>query len=165
VLFSILAPATFPTLANLQTILGTQAVLLIMTLRLLIPLTSGEFDLSVGATIGFAAIVVGFLNVQHGWPILAAADAAPVVELAFGSLNAFLVVRLGVPSLVIAGCGASGRNGGWLTANFPLGPAMAEARFGREAARAVLLAMNDTVDEGGRVVAAEGIDEQYVATP
>jgi ribose transport system permease protein len=100
VLFSILAPATFPTLANFQTILGTQAVLLIMTLGLLIPLTSGEFDLSVGATMGFAAIVVGFLNVQHGWPILAAAVAALVVGLAFGSLNAFLVIRLGVPSLV-----------------------------------------------------------------
>jgi ribose transport system permease protein len=100
VLFSILAPATFPTLANFQTILGTQAVLLIITLGLLIPLTSGEFDLSVGATMGFAAIVVGFLNVQHGWPILAAAVAALVVGLAFGLLNAFLVVRLGVPSLV-----------------------------------------------------------------
>lgn len=56
------------------------------------------------------------------------------------------------------GFGASGRNGGWCSALFPTsGEALAE-RFGPEAADAQRDAMRSTVDEVGRVVAAEGID-------
>src|SRR5690349_20945871 len=49
VVFSILRPSTFPTTVNFETISGTQAVLLVMTLGLIVALTSGEFDLSIGA--------------------------------------------------------------------------------------------------------------------
>lgn len=100
VIFSLLSPATFPTFANFQTILGTQAVLLIMTIGLLIPLTAGEFDLSVAATMGFATIMIAVLNVNHNWPIGYAVAGTLACGLGFGSLNAFLVVRIGVPSLV-----------------------------------------------------------------
>ena len=56
------------------------------------------------------------------------------------------------------GFGASGRNGGWCSALLPMGlDAMADAH-GRDAAIALQRAMFDTVDEVGRVAAAEGID-------
>lgn len=100
IIFSILAPTTFPTIANFDTIASTQAVLLIMTLGLLLPLAAGEFDLSVGATMGFAPMVVGYLNVFHHWPIVPAVVVALLVGIAFGGLNAFLIVRLGIPSLI-----------------------------------------------------------------
>ena len=58
----------------------------------------------------------------------------------------------------IAGFGASGRNGGWCSALFPASTASLERRHGRHAAIAMRHAMIDTVDEVGRVVAAEGID-------
>jgi glycine/D-amino acid oxidase-like deaminating enzyme len=61
----------------------------------------------------------------------------------------------------IAGFGASGRNGGWCTSNFALGPAELFARFGRDAAHATQTAMFDTVDEVERVVKAESIDAQF----
>ncbi len=61
----------------------------------------------------------------------------------------------------IAGFGASGRNGGWCTAAFPLGYPMLAKRFGREAAVQVRRAMLETVDEVGRVAAAEGFDIDY----
>lgn len=44
--FSILKPEVYPTASNIQNILGSQAVLLILALGLIVPLTAGEFDLS-----------------------------------------------------------------------------------------------------------------------
>jgi glycine/D-amino acid oxidase-like deaminating enzyme len=61
----------------------------------------------------------------------------------------------------IAGFGASGRNGGWCGADFPLSPARLTNRYGREAARAVSLAMIDSVDNVGQVCAEEDIDAHY----
>jgi glycine/D-amino acid oxidase-like deaminating enzyme len=61
----------------------------------------------------------------------------------------------------IAGFGASGRNGGWCSSHFPVTPATLEQRYGRDAARALLLAMNDSVDEVARVCGEEGIDAHY----
>ncbi|MDN4172878.1 FAD-binding oxidoreductase [Nocardioides sp. SOB77] len=56
------------------------------------------------------------------------------------------------------GHGASGRNGGWLSALFPASlPALAAAA-GRDAALAQHRAMRATVDEVARTAAAEGID-------
>ncbi len=57
----------------------------------------------------------------------------------------------------IAGFGASGRNGGWVTPGLQLSlPVMAD-RFGVEATRAQHRAMSETVDEIGRVIADDGI--------
>jgi glycine/D-amino acid oxidase-like deaminating enzyme len=58
----------------------------------------------------------------------------------------------------IAGFGASGRNGGWCSALFPASLAKLERMTSREAAIAQHRAMQQTVDEVGRVAAAEGID-------
>ncbi|MEO9176832.1 MAG: ABC transporter permease [Gaiellales bacterium] len=99
-LFSLKKPSTFPTVINFQTIFGTQAVLLVLTLGLLVALTAGEFDLSIGATMGFGAIFVAWLNVVHHWPIGFAIIATLAFGIFFGAVNAFLVVKIGVPSLV-----------------------------------------------------------------
>jgi ribose transport system permease protein len=100
VVFSILKPSTFPTTINFETIFGTQAVLLVMTLGLLVALTAGEFDLSVGAVMGFGATMLAWLNVVHQWPIAAAIAATLVFGILFGTLNAILIVKIGIPSLV-----------------------------------------------------------------
>ncbi|HET8977082.1 MAG TPA: ABC transporter permease [Solirubrobacteraceae bacterium] len=99
--FSILEPSTFPTSANFETIFGTQAVQLVITLGLIVALTAGEFDLSVASVMGFGATMVAFLNVNHGWPIIPAILATLVVGLIIGGFNAFLVVRIGVSSLIV----------------------------------------------------------------
>lgn len=62
----------------------------------------------------------------------------------------------------IAGFGASGRNGGWCSALFPASTATLERHNGRAAALALRTAMIDTVDEVGRVSAAEAIDCDFV---
>src|SRR5580693_1556749 len=58
----------------------------------------------------------------------------------------------------IAGFGASGRNGGWCSALFPASLGKLERMAGRDAAIGMQAAMQATVDEVGRVAAAEGID-------
>jgi glycine/D-amino acid oxidase-like deaminating enzyme len=61
----------------------------------------------------------------------------------------------------IVGFGASGRNGGWCSGKFPVTPDLLTERFGRDAARALMLAMCASVDEVGRVCAEEQIDAQF----
>lgn len=61
----------------------------------------------------------------------------------------------------VAGYGASGRNGAWCSAGLGVTPAELARRYGSGAARDTVLAMRDTVDEIGRVLAAEGIDAGY----
>lgn len=67
-------------------------------------------------------------------------------------------LRVAVLEKEIAGYGASGRNGGWCSALFPTPAPLLARRHGRNAVIAMQRAMNSTVDEVGRVVAAEGID-------
>ncbi len=70
-------------------------------------------------------------------------------------------IRIAVLEARIAGFGASGRNGGWCSALLPQSPDGIARRHGIDAARALLRAMESTVDEVGRVAAAEGIECHY----
>lgn len=101
VIFGALRPDTFLTAGNFQTIFGTQAVLLILTLGLLFPLAAGEFDLSVGGTLGFAAMLTVVLNVNHGVSVGWAIVVAVASGLVIGLVNAFFIVRVGVHSFVV----------------------------------------------------------------
>ncbi len=60
-----------------------------------------------------------------------------------------------------AGFGASGRNGGWVSALWPVSPDRIAAEHGRAAALAQLAALRDTVDEVGRVDAEEDFDSGF----
>ncbi|MEJ7842140.1 MAG: FAD-binding oxidoreductase [Rubrobacter sp.] len=70
-------------------------------------------------------------------------------------------LRVVVLEAETAGFGASGRNGAWCNAAFPVTPGELARRFGDEAARDLLLEMRGAVGEVGRVSEAEGIDAQY----
>ena len=100
VVFSLLRPETFFTVATLQTVLGSQAVLLVLTLGLLFSLRVGEFDLSVAGTMSLALVLVGYLNVLQGWPIGLAVAAALLAGVAVGAINAFMVLVVGVESII-----------------------------------------------------------------
>ncbi len=70
-------------------------------------------------------------------------------------------LRIAVLEREIAGFGASGRNGGWVSPFFPTSLETLAATRGRESAVAMQRAMFATVDEIGRVTAAEGIDARF----
>jgi len=101
VVFSLLKPDTFATTANVQNILGSQAVLLVVTLGLLLPLTTGDFDLSVASVLTLSGMVLALLNGEHGWPLLPAIAAALACGLAIGALNGACVVLLGLDSFIV----------------------------------------------------------------
>ena len=66
-------------------------------------------------------------------------------------------LRIAVLEREIAGFGASGRNGGWASALFPVYPGTLAGEVGHDAAAAQYRAMHDSLDELIKVVAAEGI--------
>ncbi|WP_449433570.1 NAD(P)/FAD-dependent oxidoreductase [Pseudomonas putida] len=59
------------------------------------------------------------------------------------------------------GFGASGRNGGWASAIFPISLPRVAQLYSHAAALNLQAAMNDTVDEIGRVLALEGVEADY----
>jgi glycine/D-amino acid oxidase-like deaminating enzyme len=70
-------------------------------------------------------------------------------------------LNVAVVDAEIAGFGASGRNGGWCFSGFPVSPRQLTDAYGLESARAVQLAMYDSVDNVGHVCQVEGIDAHY----
>jgi glycine/D-amino acid oxidase-like deaminating enzyme len=70
-------------------------------------------------------------------------------------------LRVAVLEREIAGFGASGRNGGWCSALFAASRTAVAKAAGRPAALDLQAAMVQTVDEVGRVAAAEGIGCGY----
>jgi ribose transport system permease protein len=101
VVFALLRPDTFFTSQNLQTTLSTQAVPLMVALALIPALAAGEYDLSVGGVMGLSLVLVGFLNVEQGWPIGTAVLVAMAAGVAVGAINAFFIVAIGIESLVV----------------------------------------------------------------
>jgi ribose transport system permease protein len=100
VVFTLSAPGRFLTSANVGNIFGSQAVLVVLTLGLLFALSAGEWDLSVGGTLGLSLTIVGVLNGLHHWSIWVAALAALLAGVLVGLVNAFFVVLADVPSLI-----------------------------------------------------------------
>jgi ribose transport system permease protein len=100
VVFSILAPNSFFTVSNAQSIIGSQAVLLIVALGLTIPLAVNEFDLSIAAMVGFAEVILAVLAVQQHWPLALAVIATLIICGLIGLVNAFLVVWLGIGAFI-----------------------------------------------------------------
>ena len=60
------------------------------------------------------------------------------------------------------GFGASGRNGGWVSALWPVSPDVVAGRHGRPAALDLTAALRETVDEVGARCSTEGIEAGFV---
>jgi ribose transport system permease protein len=93
VVFSILLPSTFPTFQNVTTILSTQAILAILAIGLLLPLASGEFDLSIGYSLGFTAMLTAVLSGTAHLPTALTIPIVLVVGIAIGFVNGLAVVK------------------------------------------------------------------------
>src|ERR1700730_25290 len=66
-IFGIWVPHTFLTITTVKGVAGQQAITALVCIGLLVPLAAGEFDLSVGVTLGFASVMSSWLMVDQGW--------------------------------------------------------------------------------------------------
>lgn len=104
--FGILSPHVFLTQENFATIFGSQAVLVVLALGLLIPLTAGDYDLSIAGVLALSSMLVAVLNVQHGVPLGFAILAALAAGALVGAINGALVTLIGIdPFIVTLGTG------------------------------------------------------------
>ena len=99
--FSIALPSTYATVGNLQNVLGSQAVLLILALGLLFPLTAGEFDLSVASTLSLSSMTIAVLNAQMGISLPLAIAGGVGLGIVVGLINGFCVVVLKIDSFIV----------------------------------------------------------------
>lgn len=100
VVYSLWVPHTFLTVATLQGILGDQAIAGIVTVGVVIGLGAGVFDLSFANNMSMSGVICGTLMFNsHISPVIAIAVAL-TSGVAVGLVNAFLVVRVGVNSIV-----------------------------------------------------------------
>lgn len=92
---------------NFQEVAASQAFVGLLAIALIIPLTCGEFDLSVGQVAGFTQVACAAAMSKYGLPLF----PAILVGVGFGALiglnNGNVVARIGVNSLIVT-LGVSG---------------------------------------------------------
>ncbi len=104
VFFCIVRPDTFMTSGTVKTILGgySQQTLVFLTAALLCTILVGEFvDMSIASNFGLSGTLVTVLNVNHGWNVWLAALVALLVSTLVGQVNGWLVVKVGVNTIVV----------------------------------------------------------------
>ena len=101
VVFGILKPTEFLSFNNVRTILGTQAVLLLLALSALPAFVAGEYDLSIAGNLSVSLVLFGYLNVVNHWPLLPTVVVVLVFGALVGSVNGLLIVGTGVQSLIV----------------------------------------------------------------
>src|SRR5690349_10160030 len=89
------------------TVLGTagylevSAELGILAVTVALLMIAGEFDLSIGSTIGACGMIIAILTGEYGWNYWASIVAALVVAIVIGVLNGVVVEKTGLPSFIV----------------------------------------------------------------
>jgi ribose transport system permease protein len=97
--FSIALPDLFPTARNAEAVLSDQAVPGMLALAVLLPLSAGEFDLSVGAVLGFVSVFMAWVT-SDGMAFELALPLGLAIGAGVGAINAFLVVKVRVSAFI-----------------------------------------------------------------
>jgi ribose transport system permease protein len=99
-LFSILLPNTFPTLLNLRSIISDKAIIMLLSLGVMIPMSAGRIDLTVGYGIVLWHILAISLQTMYGfsWPI--AVLTVLLLGAIMGVLNGLLVEVAKIDSFI-----------------------------------------------------------------
>ena len=86
--------ATFPTLTNLNVILGSQAVIAMIAIAALFPLICGFFDFSLGAVAAMTQVLTAGFMAKSGWPLWLSIIVPILLAGLVGLLNGFFVTKL-----------------------------------------------------------------------
>lgn len=99
-IFGILAPR-FLTLASFQGIITNSSYIGIVVVGMTFVLLTGGIDLSVGANMYLAGVVVSILTVNLHLPIWVALLACILEGVLFGMINALAIVKLGILPFIV----------------------------------------------------------------
>jgi len=99
--FGIISPKYFLSWISFSSMFSSNAVLVVLTLGLLVPLTAGDFDLSIASTLVLSSMTLTILNALYHWPAPAAIAVAVGCGAFVGLINAFLVVYFRIHSLIV----------------------------------------------------------------
>src|SRR4051794_18107357 len=100
VIFSIWVPDTFLSGDTWRALISSQAVTAMLAVGLVIALSAGAFDLAIGATLGFGSILVAWLLVKRGIPMVPAIVLTLLAGAAVGLVNGLLVVKVRIDSFI-----------------------------------------------------------------
>ncbi len=100
-LFSLAMPGSFFTWGNFSIMFASYAPAALLALAIIVPLTAGDYDLSVGATLTLSASTIGVLNVWHEMPILLVLLIVILLGVVVGLVHALFIIYFRVPSLVV----------------------------------------------------------------
>lgn len=101
VVFGVLEPDKFLTVDNMQNILSSASITIIVAAGITVPLTMNDFDLSPVGNVAFTGALAAALQAYHGWGWEFAVAAALLAALAVGAVNGLLIARFGASSFVI----------------------------------------------------------------
>jgi len=99
--FGALRPDSFLSWSTFSTIFGSQAVLVVATLGLIIPLTSGDFDLSIASVLTLSSMMIAVMNVNLGIDLWICIVAVLAMALATGLVNGFFTLYFRIHSLIV----------------------------------------------------------------
>lgn len=99
-LFSVLLPDTFPTLLNLRSIISDKAIILILSLGVMIPMSAGRIDLTVGYGIVLWHILAISMQTLYGFSWPAAVLTVLILGALMGMLNGLLVEVAKIDSFI-----------------------------------------------------------------
>jgi ribose transport system permease protein len=100
VTFSITNHATFDSRTNLNIIIGSNSVPLIMALASLAPLIAGEFDLSIGSMLELSAVLTAVLAGRDHMNAVLVLVIATLIGTLVGAFNGLLITRIGISSFI-----------------------------------------------------------------
>jgi ribose transport system permease protein len=100
-LFGILKPSEFLTLTNFETMLDSQATLLLLALGFIIPLIAGDLDLSLAGSFTVDVVIIGRLDIVHQLSYFYVFGAVLGVSALIGVFQAFLIVKLRLNSMIV----------------------------------------------------------------
>lgn len=99
--FVVIVPSGIDPMSATRAVLGSQTPLVFLGLAVVTTMAVGEFDLSFAYFFALSAATVPALVVLFGWSFPLAALAAMGLMLVFGLINALLVVKVGINSVVV----------------------------------------------------------------
>ena len=98
--FSLVSPSTFPTAGNVNAMVSSQTVLLLLSLAVLFPLRGGDFDLTISSTMLMSGAIVAILTTQHHFGGVVAMLLGIGFGAVVGLVNLFFIVGLGLDAPV-----------------------------------------------------------------